>query len=145
LTYLSHLPIGSDWGPEEARRLKQVMGQSSEMQCSLLRLGGKRQDLTRSPFGGAKASTRDVAAESVKLFRIILLCNSAQDPPGLEAIAVVVIEHDNLTTHPDREAHKAKHGPTRVLHSSPAPQVGDPLHYQTFIQRICSQFVGRFP
>lgn len=103
----------------------------------------KPEDVTH--HGGRKVSARDVAAESVKLFRTILLRNSAQDPPGLEAIAVLVIEHDNLAIHPDREAHKAKHRPTRVLHAAPAPQVGDPMHYQTFIQRICSQFVARFP
>jgi hypothetical protein len=102
----------------------------------------KPEDITQ--HGGRKASPRDVAADSVKLFRTIPLRNSAQDPPGLEAIAVLVVEHDNLNVHPDRQAHKAQHRPTRVLHTTPAPQVGDPLHYQTFIQRICSQFVARF-
>jgi hypothetical protein len=102
----------------------------------------KPEDITQ--HGGKKASAKDVAGESVKLFRTIALRNGAQDPPGLEAIAVLVIEHDNLNVHPDRQAHKAKHRPTRVLHSAPAPQVGDPLHYQTFIQRICSQFTARF-
>lgn len=102
----------------------------------------KPEDITR--HGGRKASARDVAAESVRLFRTIYLRNSAHDPPGLEAIAVLVIEHDNLDTHPNRETHQAKHRPTRVLDTAPAPQVGDPLHYQTFIQRICSHFVSRF-
>jgi len=102
----------------------------------------KADDITH--HGGPKLSAREVAAESVKLFRTIGLRNSAQDPPGLEAIAVLVIEHDNLHVHPERQGHKAKHRPTRVLQTAPAPQVGDPLHYQTFIQRICSQFVTRF-
>jgi hypothetical protein len=103
----------------------------------------KPEDITQ--HGGKKASAKDVAGESVKLFRTIPLRNSAQAAPGLEAIAVLVIEHDNLNVHPDRLTHKAKHRPTRVLHTAPAPQIGDPLHYQTFIQRICGQFTARFP
>ena len=102
----------------------------------------KPEDITR--HGGVKLSAKDVAAESVKLFRTIFLRNSVQDPPGLEAIAVLVIEHDNLAIHPDHKAHRTKHRPTRVLHTAPAPQIGDPMHYQTFIQRTCSQFAARF-
>jgi hypothetical protein len=102
----------------------------------------KPEDITR--HSRQNVSARDVAAESVNLFRTIRLRNSAQDSPGLEALAVLMIEHDNLKVHPDFEAHKGKHRPTRVVHSAPAPQVGDPLHYQTFIQRICGQYVGRF-
>lgn len=102
----------------------------------------KPEDITQ--HGGRKASARDIAAESVKLFRTIRLRNSAEDPPGLEAIAVLVIEHDNLSVHPDREGQRGKHRPTRVLYASPAPQIGDPLHYQTFVQRICGQFAVRF-
>lgn len=99
-------------------------------------------DITR--HGTKTRSARDVAGESVRLFRTISLRNSIQDPPGLEAIAVLVIEHDNLGIHPDAPRYQSLRRPTQVLRGSPAPTIGDPLNYQTFVQRICAQFSQRF-
>jgi hypothetical protein len=34
---------------------------------------------------------------------------------------------------------------TRYVGSAPAPAVGDPLHYDTFIRMICDHYGRRFP
>ena len=52
---------------------------------------------------------------------------------GLEAKAVIAVDLDNV----NRER-------TGLYTSPPAPQVGDPLHYDAFIERICTLYVERF-
>ena len=52
---------------------------------------------------------------------------------GLEAKAVVAVDLDNV----DLER-------ATLLTSPPAPQVGDPLHYDAFIERLCTLYVERF-
>lgn len=53
---------------------------------------------------------------------------------GLEAISVIVVDHTNA---PGRRA---------TIHTkAAAPQVGDPLHYDHFIQRICQTYSKRWP
>jgi hypothetical protein len=52
---------------------------------------------------------------------------------GLEAKAAVVVDMDNQDF-----------GATRYVSDTPAPQVGDPLHYDAFIQCICGLYVSRF-
>jgi hypothetical protein len=52
---------------------------------------------------------------------------------GLDAVAAIVVNMDNLNL-----AH------TSYVANAPAPQVGDPLHYDAFIQRLCSEYRGRF-
>lgn len=99
-------------------------------------------DITR--HGGPKVSAKQIAQDSIDIFRTIPLRNTQYDPPGLEAIGVVAIEHDNLVVHPNAKKYEHLHHPTRILSSPPAPRVGDPLHYQTMIQRICQQYTARF-
>jgi hypothetical protein len=52
---------------------------------------------------------------------------------GLDAKLAIVVSMDNVnlssTTYWDRP---------------PAPQVGDPLHYDSFLQRVCAQYRQRF-
>ena len=52
---------------------------------------------------------------------------------GLDANTVLVVSMDNInpetTTFRDRQ---------------PAPAVGDPLHYDSFIQRLCNDYRTRF-
>jgi len=62
----------------------------------------------------------------------------------LEAIGVIVVEHDNLALHPTPEKYKALHKPTCVAPVPPSLPVGDPMHYDTMIQRICNAFNERF-
>lgn len=93
---------------------------------------------------GPRRSARQLATESIDLFRTIHLRHSETDGPGLEALGVLVIEHDNLNRYPDPEkyAHLAK--PTRVAPQPPSLPVGDPLSYESMIQRICAHYTQRF-
>ena len=52
---------------------------------------------------------------------------------GLDARAAIVLEMDNVENE----------GTSYVI-ASPAPAVGDPMHYDAFIQAICSQYRERF-
>jgi len=52
---------------------------------------------------------------------------------GLDAKCVVVVDDDNI----DLTA-------TQYYESVPAPQVGDPMHYDAFIQRLCAEWSERF-
>ena len=99
-------------------------------------------DITR--HGGPKVPVRQLVEDTLGTFRTIPLRNSIADAPGLEAIGVVVIEHDNLALHPNAAAYAARHRPTRIVSTPPAPRVGDPMHYETMIQRICRQYSEKF-
>lgn len=52
---------------------------------------------------------------------------------GLDAKCALVICDDNM----DLAATRYHEGP-------PAPQIGDPMHYDAFIQRLCSEWSSRF-
>lgn len=54
--------------------------------------------------------------------------------PGLDANTVIVVEHDNVNP-----------GNTRLITATPAPQPGDPIHYDSFLQRICDRYTQRWP
>ena len=53
--------------------------------------------------------------------------------PGIDAMAVVVVDMDNLEL-----------SDTAYEETRPAPQPGDPPHWDTFIERICSEYDDRF-
>jgi hypothetical protein len=90
-------------------------------------------------------NARQLAKESVDLFRTIHLRHSATDGPGLEALGIIVIEHDNLNYHPDSSKYAHLGKPTRVAPTPPSLSVGDPLSYESMIQRICTHYTDRFP
>lgn len=52
---------------------------------------------------------------------------------GLDAKAVIVVEMDNQDL-----------SSTRFFTTAPAPTIGDPIHYDAFIQRHCSVYSDRF-
>jgi hypothetical protein len=59
---------------------------------------------------------------------------TAISPEGLDAKAAIVLDMDNIalpTTH--------------YVIDPPAPQIGDPIHWDSFIQRICTEYARRFP
>lgn len=89
-------------------------------------------------------SARQLASDTVARFRSIHLRNSVTDVPGMEAVGVVVIEHDNLAIHPNAPQYAHYHRPTRIAPSPPNPPIGDPLHYESMIQRICNAYTQRF-
>ncbi len=116
---------------------------SAEYFFSPLNLGKpNRGELTR--HGGARKTARQVAQNAVDLFRSINLRNDPNDPPGLEAIGVICVEHDNINMHPELDRYADVRRSTQVSPRPPSLPVGDPMHYRTMIQRLCGQFVQRF-
>ena len=101
-----------------------------------------RNDITK--HSTVKKTARQVASDAVDLFRAIPLRHREVDAPGLEAMGVIVIEHDNLAFHPQKKKHAAMHVPTQIAPVPPSLPVGDPMHYQTMIQRICQAYSQRF-
>lgn len=55
------------------------------------------------------------------------------DDRGIDAGCAIVVSHDNIDS-----------GLTRFVTTPPAPQIGDPLQYDAFIQKICSEYAHRF-
>ncbi len=53
--------------------------------------------------------------------------------PGMDAMTFIVVENDNVNW-----------SATKFYSKSPAPQVGHPLHYASFLQTICSKWRARF-
>ncbi|HZP57214.1 MAG TPA: hypothetical protein VFC53_06635 [Dehalococcoidia bacterium] len=57
----------------------------------------------------------------------------AGDGPGMDAKCAIVVDFDNI----DWAAGK-------YLSIPPAPRAGDPLHYDSFLQRLCEEYRERF-
>lgn len=53
---------------------------------------------------------------------------------GLDAKTVIVVDLDNIAF-----------GNASYVTTKPAPSVGDPLHYDSFIQTVCDLYTARFP
>lgn len=118
---------------------------ASDFFYSPLNVGRKAEKGGPITKHGGAAGGRIAAQRSVELFRSIHLRNSQNDAPGLEALGIVVIEHDNFAhMPPDLRAQFGSGKPSRAIIAPPAPQPGDPLHYETFLQRICTQYTARF-
>lgn len=116
---------------------------SSDWFYSQLNLGKTtRPELTR--HGGKARAGRQIAKEVVDLYRSIHLRHSPHDPTGLDGIGVIAVEHDNIAFHPDPGKYAAVHRPTGVAPKPPAPAQGDPLHYESMLQRICHAYTTRF-
>lgn len=73
-----------------------------------------------------------LVTETVGMFRAIPT-RSAPDQKGLDANAVIVVDHDNITN-----------TATKLVTRPPAPQTGDPLEYHSFLQRICDRYTQRW-
>ena len=102
----------------------------------------KADDITT--HATSKATARQIAGNAVSIFGSIHLRTSVSDVPGMEAVGVVVVEHDNLGIHPD-PSYRASSQQTRAAPVPPNLPVGDPFHYETMIQRICNAYATRFP
>ncbi|CAN5877690.1 hypothetical protein BH20GEM1_BH20GEM1_19640 [soil metagenome] len=82
--------------------------------------------------------------ETVDLYRNLPLRNDPTEGPGLEAAAVVVVNHDNLSVNPlIKELIFSPQEPELVT-ASPSPPAGDPLNYSTMIHRMCRAFERRW-
>lgn len=102
----------------------------------------KPSDITR--HGADIKKARQTGTDAVDLFRTISLRHREGDGPGLEAMGVVVVEHDNLNVHPQKKKVSPLAHPTQIAPVPPNLNVGDPLHYSTFMQRICQAYSQRF-
>ncbi len=100
---------------------------------------------TRDPSDVTLHSNIDVlSTETVGLFRNLPLRHTPSDGPGLEAACVLVVEHDNLLKNPSLPHGAPAPTPTVLVERSPAPSVGDPLHYATMVQRVCQAYRDRW-
>ena len=84
-----------------------------------------------------------LAEETVAVYRNLPLRNNLGEGPGLEAAAVLVVRHDNLAKNLDPPTGAPVAGETVLITKPPAPQVGDPLHYATMVQRVCASYDER--
>lgn len=90
----------------------------------------------RSPLRSGISVHRNVRAlvqESLGLLRSLPQRSARGEGPGLEANGAIVVSHDNV----DPSA-------TRLVASAPAPEVGDPLHYEAFLRRLCDSYSHRW-
>lgn len=81
---------------------------------------------------------------TVQLFRGLPLRHTPEEGPGLEAASIVVFKHDNLARNPFPPFGVPASRLASLVTGPPAPQIGDPLHYATMIQRICTAFRARW-
>lgn len=58
---------------------------------------------------------------------------SGMSDVGLDAKSVIVVNDDNID-----------YASASYYESPPAPQIGDPMHYDAFIQRLCTEWTSRF-
>ncbi len=85
-----------------------------------------------------------LGADTVSLFRNLPLRNAPGDGAGLEAACVLVVRHDNLLKNEALPAGAPHPEQSSLVTRSPAPAVGDPLHYATMIHRICRAYRDRW-
>ncbi len=76
---------------------------------------------------------RALVETTIGLLRTLPQRAGIEEGAGLEANCVIVVSHDNVPPHR-----------SRFVTELPAPQVGDPLHYDSFLQRICDRYRQRF-
>lgn len=72
----------------------------------------------------------DVTEDMIEHLRGLVMRNGVGEV-GFDAFAVIVINCDNI-------------GPCTLHTDSPAPQPGDPHHYQSFVNRITSAYAERY-
>ena len=93
-------------------------------------------DRFKSPLRPEPSAHRNVRAlvqETIALLRALPLRSVRGEEPGLEANGAIVLLHDNI----DLQA-------TALVSGTPAPQVGDPVHYESFLRRICDSYTQRW-
>ncbi len=93
-------------------------------------------DRFRSPLrpeASIHRNVRTLVQETLVLLRSLPQRSARGDTPGLEANAAIVVRHDNIEL-----------GASTLVTAAPAPQVGDPLHYDSFLRRICDSYVQRW-
>lgn len=90
----------------------------------------------RSPLRPQVSVHRNIEGlvrETLTLLRILPTRAAPSEGAGLEANGAIVVEHDNVDPQE-----------TRLVTRLPAPQVGDPLHYDAFLRRVCDRYSQRW-
>ena len=82
--------------------------------------------------------------KTVAAFRGLPLRNAPSNGRGLEALSVLVVKHDNLAKNPAPPLGAPAAHPPELVTRSPAPQVGDPMHYAAMIRRTCTAYQDRW-
>lgn len=91
----------------------------------------------KSPLRPAVSTHRNVrrlVQEIMGLLRALPVRSTPNDAAGLEANGAIVVSHDNVNV-----------SGAKLITTPPAPHVGDPLHYDTFLRRICDRYTQRWP
>ncbi len=73
-----------------------------------------------------------IVKETVSMFKSLPM-RSKTEGEGLEALGIIIVDFDNI----DFQSGK-------LFSRSPAPQVGDPTHYDGFIRQICNRYCERW-
>jgi hypothetical protein len=90
----------------------------------------------KSPLRSDTSTHRNVRAlvqETLGLLRSLPQRSARGESTGLEANGAIVVNHDNLDL-----------GASTLVTAAPAPQIGDPLHYDSFLRRICDSYTLRW-
>ncbi len=94
---------------------------------------GKQNRPEINTHGTDRRPARQLATACIGDFRSVHLRRSEADQPELEALGVIVIEHDNIMLHPDPAKYVRLYKPTQVAPTPPNLLVGDPLSYDLMI------------
>jgi len=89
----------------------------------------------RSPLRSERTTHRnpeDLVKHCLDQLRAVTVRNLV-DGTGLDAKCAIVVDMDNENLQS-----------TRFMTTKPAPPVGDPLHYDAFIQAVCAQYTERY-
>lgn len=76
----------------------------------------------------------ELVAAAITLLRTLPLRSHPSNDVGLEAQAIIVVHYDNSARKPLSRIHTAP----------PAPQPGDPLHWESFVRRLCDLYIQRW-
>jgi len=91
----------------------------------------------RSPLRQSATKHRnpkELVRDSIELLRALPLRTNPANGPGLEANAIIVLDYDNSKPQARSSVHT----------SAPAPQPGDPFHWDSFVRRICDLYAQRW-
>ncbi len=88
------------------------------------------QNSKKSPVHFTEHDVPRCAADMIGHLRNLRLASSV-DEYGFDALTIIVVECDNV-------------GPAKLWTQPPAPQPGDPLHYETYLRTICEAYESRF-
>ncbi len=79
-----------------------------------------------------KFDMEKIVKDTIKIFARIPLRNDPGDPSDQpEALAAIVVDYDGVSA-------------ARLVKGSLAPQLGDSIHYESFVERIGSLYERRF-